>query len=311
MKKINSIHKSIRMQFPETILKISKEDKKVIVLVGDISHGIFSKFRELNPKNYYNVGINECAMVSMASGLSKIGYIPVVHTIAPFLIERTYEQIKLNFALQNQNINLVSIGSSFDYSRLGCTHHCYSDISILSHFKNAKIFIPGSADEFDCLFLKNYNKPGIKYFRIIENNTNFRLNKNNILKGSIKLSHGKDLTIVTLPSTSDKVLIASKFLKKKGINIDVIYVNCMKPFNTQVINDSISRTNKLLVVEDLSKHDGLLNLCLRSQSKIKNLKFDHIAIKDFIRVYGDYDTLCKSSGLTVSNIIKKSLEFFK
>ena len=62
----------------------------------------------------------------MAAGLSKVGLNPVVHTIAPFLIE-CYKQ-QLDFAYQKLSVNLVSVGGSYDYSKLGCSHHCYACI---------------------------------------------------------------------------------------------------------------------------------------------------------------------------------------
>ena len=94
----------------------------------------------------------------MAAGLSKVGLNPVVHTIAPFLIERAYEQIKLDFGYQKLDVNLVSVGGSFDYSKLGCSHHCYNDVSILSHFKRCSIVIPGSENEFLILFKQIYKR---------------------------------------------------------------------------------------------------------------------------------------------------------
>ena len=85
---------------------------------------------------YYNIGICEPSMVNLAAGFSKVGLNPVVHTIAPFLIERSYEQIKLDFGYQNLNGNFISVGNSYDYAGLGCTHHCPSDVAILSAVPN-------------------------------------------------------------------------------------------------------------------------------------------------------------------------------
>ena len=74
------------------------------------------------------------AILETALWEEKSGLNPVVHTIAPFITERAYEQIKLDFGYQKQNINLISVGGSFDYSKLGCSHHCYTDVSLFSHF---------------------------------------------------------------------------------------------------------------------------------------------------------------------------------
>ena len=98
------------------------------------------------------------SIVNLAAGLSKVGLIPFVHTIAPFLIQRSYEQIKLDFGYQKLNINLISVGSSFDYSKLGCSHHCYEDVGNLKHFKKSRIFIPGSSKELNKMLMKNYQK---------------------------------------------------------------------------------------------------------------------------------------------------------
>ncbi|MFQ5737780.1 MAG: hypothetical protein ACE5JX_02125, partial [Acidobacteriota bacterium] len=100
--------KSIRRQFADTMLAVGREDSNLVVLVGDISHFILQPFAQTCPGRYYNVGICEPTIVSMAAGLAKVGYTPVVHTIAPFLIERSFEQIKLDFCYQQLGGNLVT-----------------------------------------------------------------------------------------------------------------------------------------------------------------------------------------------------------
>ena len=122
-------------------------------------------FAKRYPKRYFNIGICEPAMVNVAAGLSKMGLIPIVHTITPFLIERSFEQIKLDFGYQKLPVNLVSVGGSFDYSKLGCSHHSYSDLAIINQFENSQFFYPGSAVEFDVLFNQTYRKNKINYFR--------------------------------------------------------------------------------------------------------------------------------------------------
>jgi len=110
--------KKIRQEFADQMLKLGSKDKSIVVLVGDISHGILKPFAKKNQDRYYNIGICEQSIVNMAAGLSKVGLNPVVHTIAPFITERAYEQIKLDFGYQKQNINLITVGGSFDYSKL-------------------------------------------------------------------------------------------------------------------------------------------------------------------------------------------------
>ena len=89
--------KKLRQQFADTTLELGTQDPRLVVLVGDISHGILQPFAKTCPDRYYNIGICEPSIVNMAAGLNKVGLIPVVHTIAPFITERAYEQIKLDF----------------------------------------------------------------------------------------------------------------------------------------------------------------------------------------------------------------------
>jgi len=144
--------KKLRQEFADLMLEIGAVDNDLVVLVGDISHGILQPFAQKYPDRYYNVGICEPTIVNMSAGLSKVGLTPVVHTIAPFIIERSYEQIKLDFGYQNLPLNLISVGGAYDYSQLGCSHHCYTDVSLISHIENSCVMMPGTAKEFKILF---------------------------------------------------------------------------------------------------------------------------------------------------------------
>lgn len=297
--------KKIRLQFAETVFELGKKNKKIVVFVGDISHGIMQPFAKKFPDRYYNIGICEPAMVNIAAGLSKSGLIPIVHTIAPFLIERSYEQIKLDFAYQKLPINLVSVGATFDYSKLGCSHHSYSDFALLSQFEKSNFVYPGSALEFDVLFKKIHKKNNINYFRITENTHNINLNKNEISFGKgILLSKGKNLTVVCTAGTLQASQEAVEILKKKKISIDLIYLHTLKPIDKNLILRSTKKTKKILVVEDFNYNGGLASNCL-SILKNRNVKFANLSLNNFIHDYGSYKNLNFKSGLTVKNITKK------
>jgi len=297
----------MRTTFGEIVTKIAKKDKRLVVLVGDISHGLFENLRKFAKDRYFNIGINEQSMINIAAGLSLQGFNPIVHTIAPFLIDRNFEQLKLDFSYQKQNINLVSIGGSFDYSKLGCTHHSYSDVSLIMHLDNSKVFLPGSKKEFSQLFQRNYNLPGIKYFKIFNKTHSYKYLKNESI-----IMKGDSITIACMGSQLDNVLESAKELKKVKINPEIIYFNTLKPFVDINIVKSLNKTGKLLVVEELSSQDGLLNLCLKSINKIKHkkLSFESLSISKFIREYGEYENLSSKQGFSSKNIFLKSKKLF-
>ena len=295
----NFISKSMREVFSETMIEIAKKDERVVVIVADISHGLFKNFRKIFPKRYFNIGICEPSIVNLAAGLCKVGLVPFVHTIAPFLIQRSYEQIKLDFGYQNLSINLVSVGSSFDYSKLGCSHHCYEDVANLKHFKRSKIFIPGNSNELKKMILNNYRKKNINYFRLSEYQ-----NKKSILKNCSVVKQGKDVTIVVLGHSLDLVLKASYKLEKDSVYAEIIYFNQINNVNMKNLVISVKKTNKLICIEELSNKGGLFEDCLKELSEI-TFKSDHLAIKDFIHKYGTYNELASSAGFNVNNIVKK------
>ena len=300
---------SLRKTFANTMLKIAEIDDSLVVIVGDISHGIFKPFRDKFPNRYYNIGISEPGMVNIAAGLSAKGLSPVVHTIAPFLIERSYEQIKLDFAYQELGVNLVSVGGAFDYSKLGCSHHCYTDYSLIAQFENANVFFPGSNLEFELLFKSTYNNKKINYFRLTEfpHSIDFEPGEISVGKG-IRVKEGSDLTIVTTGSALKRVVEAEKILINLGHSIEVIYCHSLKPFDSELIRESVRKTKKVITFEEISSQDGLFNLVNAGISGQFTYSIKQLAINEFVRQYGSFDELCEASGLSTENLVSSSLK---
>jgi len=289
----------LRQVFADTMYELGTIDKNLVVMVGDISHGILQPFAKENPDRYFNIGICEPAMVNLASGFSKVGLNPVVHTIAPFLTERSYEQIKLDFGYQNLNLNLVSVGGSFDYSKLGCSHHCYSDVSLISHLKRGNVVIPGSPIEFIKIFKEIYNNNSINYFRLPEVPHGHDLGESNIKFGkSIKVKEGSDITLAVTGTQLKNALQVSENLEREGISIEILYFHTLKPFDSKNLRNSVKKTRKILSLEELSAHDGMFNLCLRACIGIDRVQFKQMAVEDFIHGYGTYEELCEKAGLS-------------
>jgi transketolase len=299
-----------RKAFANLMLKLGAKDKKLVVMVGDISHGILKDFSQNYSNRYYNIGICEPSMVNLAAGFSKVGLNPVVHTIAPFLIERSYEQIKLDFAYQKLGVNLVSIGSSFDYSKLGCSHHTYNDVSILSHFNDVNIVIPGSDIEFITLFKKLYKNKKINYFRLSDFSHEVKIKKNLIKIGKgVKIKNGKNLTIAVVGSELKNVIEACALEETKNFSVEIIYYSMLKPFDKLVLQNSVKKTKNLMTVENLSAHDGLYSLAIKALVNYKILRIEQIAVKSFIYEYGSFSYLQSKAGMSVDAIRKKLLKF--
>jgi len=301
--------KKLRQEFADTMLQVGVADSQLVVMVGDISHGILQPYAKACPNRYYNIGICEPTIVNMAAGINKVGLIPVIHTIAPFITERAYEQIKLDFGYQQLAVNIVSVGGSFDYSQLGCSHHCYTDVSLICHLSRGVVVIPGSPTEFNKLFKDIYRNGAINYFRLPDNPHDVVFEPEEIVFGKgIRVHEGTDVTLVVTGSQLKTAIQVRERMRDSNVSVEVLYFHTVKPFDHELIFHSLSKTRRLVVAEELSKHDGLFNRCLHSVIGLADLRYRHIAVEDFVYGYGSYDELCSRVGLDVSGVSRAILD---
>lgn len=302
--------KKIRQQFADTMLELGQNDPNLVVLLGDISHFIMQPFAKACPGRFYNIGICEPTIVSMAAGLAKLGFYPVVHTISPFILERSFEQLKLDFCYQQMPGNLITVGSAFDYSNLGCTHHCYDDFALMKSLPNTQIFYPASCDEFDTLFKQAYNNYFLSLFRIPENQHEQNLDPGMIKAGkAVKISEGKDMTLVALGPQLKNAVDAEKILSKKGWDVEIIYIHTVLPLDVATIRESVKKTKKVLIIEEHNRFGGTGYDILNAVYDIKNVQISSIAIDSFVHEYGSYEDICERLGLSVNGVIQSVSKF--
>lgn len=147
----------MRRAFGKYINDLAFKDKKVILIVGDIGFGIFDDFRKNHPRRFLNIGICEQSIIGLASGMALEGFKPYVYTITPFLIERPFEQIKLDIDQQNVNVKLVGFA---DYPTLGPTHKELNAKKMMKLFKNIKSYFPKNSNETYKILRESYNYKG-------------------------------------------------------------------------------------------------------------------------------------------------------
>jgi transketolase len=301
--------KKLREEFADTMLEVGPRDPRLVVMVGDISHGILQPYAKACPGRYYNIGICEPTIVNMAAGLNKTGLIPVVHTIAPFITERAYEQIKLDFGYQMLSVNIVSVGGAFDYAQLGCSHHCYTDVSLICHLKRGVVVLPGSPVEFNKLFKASYTNGLINYYRLPEKPHGVEFQAGDIEFGrGIRVREGRHVTIAVIGTQLANALAAADRLAAQGVSAEILYFHTIKPFDADLLRASVAKTRRLVTVEELSAHDGLYNLCLRACVGLNGLSAAQIAIEDFVHGYGSYEELCARVGMSPEGIARTVLQ---
>ena len=120
----------MRTVFASVASSLLDEDPMAAVVLAEISVDLFAKAAARHPDRVLNVGIREQLMVSVGGGLALAGLRPIVHTYAPFLVERAFEQVKLDLGHQGARAVLVSIGASYDAARGGRTHQAPEDVAL-------------------------------------------------------------------------------------------------------------------------------------------------------------------------------------
>jgi transketolase len=147
----------MRRRFGKIINELAKKDNKIVLLVGDIGYGIFDDFKKEHPKRFFNMGICEQSLIGVASGMALEGLKPWVYTITPFLIERPFEQIKLDIDQQNVNVKLVGFA---DYPTLGPSHQEMDGKKLMSLFKNIVSYFPSSSEDAEDVVYKCFKTNG-------------------------------------------------------------------------------------------------------------------------------------------------------
>ncbi|GAA3336589.1 transketolase [Amorphoplanes nipponensis] len=141
----------MRETFVATTTALLEEDPRTAVVLADISADAFAPAQRRHPDRVLNVGIREQLMLGVAGGLALTGLRPYVHSYAPFVVDRAYEQIKLDLGHQDAGAVLVSIGASYDASTAGYTHHSPGDVALLDTLEDWTVHVPGHPNEVPAL----------------------------------------------------------------------------------------------------------------------------------------------------------------
>ena len=286
----------MRKQFVGTTEDVMAKDERLVLLLGDIGVFGFRKAFQQFPERTYNIGICEQAMTSMAAGLAKEGLVPVIHSIAPFVVERCFEQIKVDFCYQKLGGNIVSVGGSYDYAALGCTHHCPGDVAILRTLPGMEIVVPGTPAEYDQLFRASYANGHPTYFRMSERSNpqsfDVKFGRANLLK------KGSLATIVTVGTTLAATLAATQ-----DLDVTVLYYTTLAPFDAETLRQNCA-SRKVVLVEPY--YQGTLLQDIVTALAPGTVQISAIGVPHrFLTDYGHRELHDEAIGLTPTGIRKE------
>ncbi|GAA1589161.1 transketolase family protein [Actinoplanes couchii] len=226
----------MRDVFYDTTTALLDEDPRTALVVADISASAFDDAHRRHPDRVFNVGIREQLMAGVAGGLALTGMRPILHSYAPFLIDRAYEQIKLDFGHQDTGAVLVSIGASYDAAAEGYTHQSPGDVALLDTLDGWTVHVPGHRDEVPEL-LRSAARTDERVYVRLSVQENSRSHRN----GSVLRRDGSPVVVAVGPML-DPVLAATREMA-----VTVLYVNTPRPLDPAALRELV--TGEIVLVE--------------------------------------------------------------
>lgn len=157
---------TMRDRFISTTSQLLDEDPRLALVLAEISRDGFDRAARAHPDRVINVGIREQLLIGTGAGMALTGLRPIVHTFASFLVERPFEQVKLDFGHQGVGGVLVSAGGSYDWPAGGFTHMSPGDVALMDTLDGWTVHVPGHPDEAEELLRQAAAGVGRVYVRL-------------------------------------------------------------------------------------------------------------------------------------------------
>lgn len=214
----------MRDRFIATTTELLDHDPRLALVLAEISRDGFARAERDHPDRVINVGIREQLLIGAGAGMALTGMRPVVHTFASFLVERPFEQVKLDFGHQGVAGVLVSAGGSYDFPAGGFTHMSPGDVALMDTLDGWSVHVPGHPDEAEALMRRAAAGDGRDYLRLsLQTNRRAMPVDGN---GFLTVREGSRGVVVAVGPTLDDVLDATE-----GLDTTVLYAATVRPFD--------------------------------------------------------------------------------
>jgi transketolase len=300
----------MRNAFADEITKLGAVDPRVVLLSGDIGNKLFDKFKECAEGRFFNCGVAEANMMSVAAGMALSGLRPVTYTIAPFTTTRCFEQIRVDVCYHVAPVIIVGTGAGLSYAELGPTHHSLEDLALLRSLPGMIVFAPCDAVELRLGLRSALQQDAPLYMRIgkrgepiIHNQQpDFQLGR------AITVREGDHVCIISTGNIMPVALNAADILAEDGFSARVESFHTVKPLDTDRLKEVFALYPLVAVVEEHSRLGGLGGsiaewLVLQDGLRGRMLGFGTDDL--FMHEVGSQEYARRKFGLTAENIAKR------
>lgn len=247
----------MRNAFAKTITRLARTDPRLVLISGDIGNRMFDDFKKIAPDRFYNVGIAEQSMIGVAAGLALAGMRPMVYTIAPFVVTRCLEQIKVDLCYHRLPVTLVGTGAGLSYASLGATHHSPDDIAQLRPLPNMTVVCPADAIETRLATEAAVSTEGPCYLRIGKKgepdvhpgDPAFAIGRAIVIRQAPE-SLGRRVAILATGSVVPMGVSLADRLESHGVTATVWSYHTVKPLDLATLDEAFDGYDVVVTLEE-------------------------------------------------------------
>ncbi|WMC91450.1 transketolase family protein [Kineothrix sp. MB12-C1] len=248
-----------RIAYGSTLVELGKNDERIVVLDADLGGSTMGKLFEAEyPERYFEMGIAEANMTSVAAGLAQSGKIPFTNSFAVFSGGRAFDQIRQTIAIGELNVKICGSSSGLSDFGDGATHQCVEDMAIFRSVPNMTVLCPADANETveavkamvetDGPFYIRLNRND--YANVTEEGETFEIGMPKLLKG------GSDVVVFATGYMVGLAMEAAKELEGR-ISVKVVNIATIKPMNGQAIIDLVKGCKAVVTAEEHNIRGGM------------------------------------------------------
>ena len=302
---------SLREAFGRALVEAGKERSDFVVFDADVAGGTCTNFfREAFPERFFQCGIAEQNMFSLAAGFSTTGITPVVTAYGVFAAMRAIEQARNSIAYPNFNVKIVASHLGLDTGPDGPTHQSMEDIAIYRSIANFAVIAPGDPIEMPGAVEAMLNHKGPLYMRtgrspvpsVPNIGARFEIGKAKVIRD------GSDVVIFATGVMLHRAYGAATELDEEGVSAMVVNVSSIKPIDKALIIESARKTGAVVTAEDHNRFGGLGSAVAEVLSESVPTPMRMVAIDDTFAESGDPIALARKYGLSIDDIRRKAKE---
>lgn len=303
-----------RQGFGSGLVKAGDEDENVVALCADLTGSVqMEPFAVKYPDRFVEVGIAEQNLVTVASGMAKMGKKPFTASYAAFSPGRNWEQIKTTIALNNQNVKIVGAHAGLITGPDGATHQMLEDIALMRVMPNMVVVVPGDSVEAEKATLALAKDPRPGYIRLARDNTPIVTTKDTPFEigKAYVFSPGQDVTLVSTGVMTPIALEAAEKLFKDGIDVEVVHCPTVKPLDAATILTSAKKTKRVITLEEAQINGGLGGAVSELLSEHLPVPVIRMGVKDSYGQSGTPEELFNHYGLSVKHVMINVHDIFE